>query len=152
MKDNEPNAKQCAGALLSVVPLLTGVIQQASSKAAGVSLTLPQFRVLGAIADKHEGSLADLARHLGVTPPSLSVMIVRLTASGLVEKTRIRREVRLKLTKLGQERYGQTIASLVNDLARQIAGMTSGERKAILITAEALQRAIPQGTDNYCRE
>ena len=140
----DPSAERCAGALLSVVPMLTRIIQQASGDAADIPLTLPQFRALGAIADRQEGSLADLAQMLGVTPPSLSVMIMRLETAGLVKKTRIKRQVRLELTPQGQDSYGRCIAALVNDLAGRVAGMSPDERRAVLSTTQALHRVISQ--------
>ncbi len=69
-----------------------------------VDLSLPQYRVLGLLADGSSASSA-LANHLTVTPPSITAVVDGLVTRGLVARSADpddRRRVHLELTDAGR--------------------------------------------------
>jgi len=69
-----------------------------------VDLSLPQYRILGILADGSSASSA-LADHLTVTPPSITAVVDGLVSRGLVRRSGDpddRRRVHLELTDAGR--------------------------------------------------
>ena len=99
-----------------------------------VDLTLPQFRVLGILA---EGSSAasGLADRLAVRRPSITALIDGLVARGLVDRRQEeddRRKVALRLTKDG-ERILQQADRAVDDYLATLAGCLPSKEEAMAL-------------------
>jgi long-chain acyl-CoA synthetase len=117
-----------------------------------VDLTLPQFRVLGILA---EGSSAasGLADRLAVRRPSITALIDGLVARGLVDRRQEqddRRKVALRLTKEG-ERILDEADRAVDDYIVSIAGCLPNKEEAMALRslelwgrAMAASRAAPK--------
>jgi long-chain acyl-CoA synthetase len=120
-----------------------------------VDLTLPQFRVLGLLA---EGSSAasGLADRLAVRRPSITALIDGLVARGLVDRRQEdtdRRRVALRLTKEG-ERILAEADRAVDDYLVSIAGHLPSKDEAMALRSLELwgramvaHRAGPQSAD-----
>jgi long-chain acyl-CoA synthetase len=99
-----------------------------------VDLTLPQFRVLGILA---EGSSAasGLADRLAVRRPSITALIDGLVARGLVDRRQEeddRRKVALRLTKDG-ERILEEADRAVDDYIASLAGFLPTKEEAMAL-------------------
>ena len=124
---------------------------------ASVDLTLPQFRVLGILA---EGSSAasGLADRLAVRRPSITALMDGLVARGLVDRRQEdtdRRRVALRLTKEG-ERILAEADRAVDEYIASLAGYLPGKEEAMALRslelwgrAMAASRETPKdSTDN----
>jgi len=72
----------------------------------GNDLSIPQYRTLMFLRRSPGKSLADLAEHLGITPPSTSKLVDGLVKRGLVDRQDFqvdRRRIVLSLTPAGKE-------------------------------------------------
>jgi long-chain acyl-CoA synthetase len=119
-----------------------------------VELTLPQFRVLGILA---EGSSAasHLADRLAVRRPSITALIDGLEARGLVDRRQEeddRRRVALRLTKEG-ERILTEADRAVDEYIASLAGFLPTEEEAVALRslelwgrAMAASRVAPKET------
>jgi long-chain acyl-CoA synthetase len=99
-----------------------------------VDLTLPQFRVLGILA---EGSSAasGLADRLAVRRPSITALIDGLVARGLVDRRQEeddRRKVALRLTKDG-ERILEEADRAVDEYIASLAGFLPTKEEAMAL-------------------
>jgi long-chain acyl-CoA synthetase len=99
-----------------------------------VDLTLPQFRVLGILA---EGSSAAsrLADRLAVRPPSITALIDGLVARGLVDRRQEeddRRKVALRLTEDG-ERILDEADRAVDEYIASLAGYLPTKEEAMAL-------------------
>ncbi len=94
-------------------------------------LTIAQFRTMSFLYRRSGCSLRALAVHLGVTPPTCSVLVDRLVRRGVVSRTpsrASRREIALRLT-----RRGRTQFEVAKEAARrQTAGVLAGLRDPAL--------------------
>jgi DNA-binding MarR family transcriptional regulator len=120
-----------------------------------VDLTLPQFRVLGILA---EGSSAasGLADRLAVRRPSITALIDGLVARGLVDRRQEeddRRKVALRLTKDG-ERILVEADRAVDDYLASLAGFLPTKEEAMALRSLELwgramvaSRGVPKGSE-----
>jgi DNA-binding MarR family transcriptional regulator len=74
----------CARQVLDAVPLLMREIRSEMRQSAPAALSLPSFRALIFTHANPSSSLTELAVHLGVTLPTASVAVDKLTARGLM--------------------------------------------------------------------
>ena len=113
---------------------------------AGLDLTLPQYRVLGILA---EGSAAasGLADRLAVRRPSITALIDGLVARGLVDRRQEdadRRRVALRLTKDGERTLAEADRA-VDDYLVSIAGHLDDKDEAMALRSlELWARAMAE--------
>jgi long-chain acyl-CoA synthetase len=101
-----------------------------------VDLTLPQYRVLGVLAEGSNASTA-LANRLAVRPPSVTALIDGLVARGLVDRKHEegdRRRIALRLTDEG-ERIVAEADQLVDAYLTSIANCLPGPEEAAALHA-----------------
>jgi DNA-binding MarR family transcriptional regulator len=80
--------EECAARLLEVAPLVMRTIRAQMRSQRDADLSVPQFRALGYVY-RHPGtSLADVAAHLGLTPPAASRLV-----DGLVQRQYVQRQL-----------------------------------------------------------
>jgi DNA-binding MarR family transcriptional regulator len=131
--------------LLGIVPRLGAAINaDVRQQKLSVPLTMGQFRTLRHLAAGYSTS-ADLARHLVVTPPTVTRLIDGLQRKGLVQRVSSsadRREVGLELTDAGrailrefQRKASKRVQLLVDQL-------TSNEQRLLDRALENLDRAL----------
>jgi long-chain acyl-CoA synthetase len=119
----EPKTAPTARALGTYGRVAAWLAKRVEVALAGVDLTLPQFRVLGLLA---EGSSAasGLADRLAVRRPSITAVVDGLVARGLVDRRQEdsdRRKVSLRLTDEGIRVLAEA-DRVVDDYLESIAG------------------------------
>jgi long-chain acyl-CoA synthetase len=129
----EPDVRPVLGSYGRVAAWLSKRVEVALGT---VDLTVPQFRVLGILA---EGSSAasGLADRLAVRRPSITALVDGLVARGLVDRRQEdsdRRRVELRLTKDG-ERILAAADRAVDEYLESIAGHLPAKDEAMALRA-----------------
>jgi len=110
------------------------------------NVTMPQFRLLALVAKGPEGlTVGWLARTLGLTAPTVSGVVDRLVAAGLVERRRClddRRKVAVLATERGRRLVDEALAAREEHLRRLFAEMEEEDALDLLHGLEALGRAL----------
>lgn len=94
----------------------------------GLGITYPQYLVLNALRDAETLTIGGLASRLSLEPSTITPLVKRLEAAGLVVRARSphdEREVRVSLTDAGAEVVGRTVCLAEALLAK--SGMGLGE-------------------------
>jgi DNA-binding MarR family transcriptional regulator len=97
---------ECVREVLEVVPAVMRTLRAEFRSHRGSNLNIPQYRSLMYLRRNPGKSLADLAEHLGITPPSTSAIIDGLVDRGLIDRQDSpgdRRRIQLVLTPAGAE-------------------------------------------------
>jgi long-chain acyl-CoA synthetase len=135
------NVEQFGGLAGRVVARLA---KQVELGIAGEELSLPQYRLLGMLA---EGSAASskLAERMAVRPPSVTSLVDGLVARGLVERhadPADRRRLPLELTAAGQvvlDRANAAVGARLKDVLGNLAGdEATTVRRSVSLWQEAL--------------
>ncbi len=117
----------------------------------GEKLTMPQFRVLVTAARLGPGSgsphptVTGLAKHLNISPPTVTGIVDRLETAGLVERRRIatdRRVVEVAATERGRRFVSEVFAAGEEQMRRLFELMEPDDAVALLRGIEAFRRAI----------
>jgi len=104
-------------------------------------ITMGQFWALHLVSSREAASVSTVARHLGVSAPTVCANVDQLAAAGLVRRHRSerdRRSVTLSLTPLGR----RVEARVWNQVAGRIADATEGIPPADLGTAVRVFRDL----------
>ena len=110
----------------------------------GLSLTMPQFKLLLLIATGKGFRVGDLAHKLGVTPPTVTTILDRLVEQGLVRREddpTDRRLVIARLTSKGRDLLLRLKVGTTVDLADCAQAMSPHDLWCLLVGMEALHRA-----------
>lgn len=128
------SAQYCARELLDVTPKIIQALRVQMRAQRQHDLSVPQFRTL-AFLSRHPGSsLSAVAEHIGLTLPTMSVLIEGLVQRDLVDRTpdaRDRRRVLLTLTGTGQALFNQAHEGAAAWLAGLLEPVSDGDRAAI---------------------
>ncbi len=108
-------------------------------------LTPSQISAL--ITIDHHGPirLSDLARLEAVAPPTITRIVARLEADGLVERQtdeRDRRIARITITDEGNRRTAETRIARNRWLAQKLAALDDEDQVALLAAVESLERLV----------
>ncbi|MCS7173562.1 MAG: MarR family transcriptional regulator [Armatimonadetes bacterium] len=133
-------------AIAETVPVVMRFLRCQMRAVAADLGSIPQFRTLVFLRHHRGASLADLAEHLGVTPPTASVLVERLVRRGLVHRAadpRERRRVVLELTSAGtrlvERAWRVTRARLRQKLASLPPARVEQLREAMRILEEVFR-------------
>jgi len=102
------SADDCARELLEVVPPIMRVIRAEMRSQSTPELSVPQFRVLSYVNRNAGTSLSEVADHIGLTRPAMSVLVDGLVNRKLMTRQTDpsdRRRLTLVLTRAGQSLY-----------------------------------------------
>jgi DNA-binding MarR family transcriptional regulator len=113
-------------------------------------LSRHQASVLDHLDEIDPITLNDLARHMGVTPASMSLSIDRLERKGYVVRVRDtadRRRVQLRLTTAGVRVRQQSSVLDPPRVEALVGRLTAAEREAAVRGLELLARAAAEGSD-----
>ena len=132
----------CARQVLDAVPVLMREIRSEMRQSAPAALSVPSFRALIFAHVKPGGSLTELAAHLGVTLPTASVAVDKLTARGLMLTPREGRGQRraLYLSAQGERVVRRALEHTVRALGARLQSMPVGQ-------LETLQRSLAELSD-----
>jgi DNA-binding MarR family transcriptional regulator len=106
-----------------------------------VGLTLPQFIVLGCVADLGEVTSRQLAAEAGLSAPTVVGVLDKLEAKGMIERyrsTRDRRIVHTRLTAQGADALAAAPEPLGAAFGDAFEGLAPPARSAILAALGAL--------------
>jgi DNA-binding MarR family transcriptional regulator len=107
-----------------------------------------QEAVLKALADKDGQSMSELAAALAVQPPTVTKMIARLGAQGLVTRqvsAADGRQARVYLTETGRDRVGAVDAAWKRVEKEALAGFDEKDRKKLRKLLKAMERNLLPG-------
>lgn len=109
-------------------------------------LTLSGFEMLSALkAAGGECSQAELARRLGIQPPSLSEAVRTILKTKLVESVRSEEDARLRLvrlTELGRTALEEVLAAMEETNALATKGIPTGARETALEVLKTATRNL----------
>ena len=124
----------CARQVLDAVPLLMREIRSEMRQSAPAALSVPSFRALIFAHVNPGGSLTELAAHLGVTLPTASVAVDKLTARGLMRASRegggLRRRT-LYLSPQGERLVQRAREHTVQALGARLRSLNAGQLDAL---------------------
>jgi len=134
--------EESARKLLEVVPIIMQAIRSEMRSRRSLDLTVPQFRAL-AFVNRNEGSsLWEVARHMGLTPPSTSRLVDGLIARGLMARNdhpADRRRVRLTVTGQGLTILEASTEGTASYLADKLSGVDADNIEVIDKAVETLR-------------
>jgi DNA-binding MarR family transcriptional regulator len=125
------------GLVDAVVQLSFAVHEILTAIAADFDLSITQVRMLGILRDREPGML-ELAQFLCLEKSSVTGLVDRAEARGLVERTRGAgdgRAVHVRMTARGQELAGQFLARLEPQISELVAGLPARERAQLVRSA-----------------
>ncbi len=132
----------CARHLLEVVPPVMRVIRTEMRSQSKPELSVPQFRVLAYLNRRTGASLSEVAEHIGLTRPAMSVLIDGLVHRKLVSRqtdAADRRRLTLAVTRRGEELYTAAREHTQARLAARLAALSPAERQALAAALEQLR-------------
>lgn len=136
------SSQACARALLEIAPAIVQAIRVRMRAERLHELSVPQFRTLAFIG-RHPGcSLSDAAEFIGMTLPSMSVLINGLVGEGLVlRQTSLldRRRVTLSLTEKGSGVYARALEGTLDWLSLQLESLPADDQQTVLRAMEILR-------------
>jgi MarR family transcriptional regulator, lower aerobic nicotinate degradation pathway regulator len=143
MADAEPDLTD---ALVQSSFLVQGAMRRVASRH---DLSVVQMRLLGILRDREPGVLA-LARHLELDKSSVTGLVDRAEARGLVERVADPddgRAVRVRLTRKGRALAAKGAEEVAAELATVSVGLGAAERRRLAallgaIAAPAAERAL----------
>jgi DNA-binding MarR family transcriptional regulator len=133
----------CAREVLETVPLVMRTVRAEMRRHRTADLSVPQFRTLNFLNRQAGASLSQVAEHIGLTLPSVSLLV-----DGLVERKLIlrdtsaadRRRVTLTLTTRGQSVLDAAHGATQAALAQKLAALSVKDQ---VIVAQAMQALRP---------
>lgn len=140
----ETSTDRCARAILDTVPSIVQAIRVEMRMERLHDLSVPQFRTLAFIGRQPSCSLSDVAEFIGLTAPTMSVLINGLVERGLVRRETSlldRRRVMLNLTAAGEQTHTRALDGTLAWLSRLLAPLTEDDREQV-INALAVLRPI----------
>lgn len=138
----ESSTQSCARAVLDTVPAIIQAIRVEMRLERMHDLSVPQFRTLAYIA-RHPGcSLSDVAEFIGLTLPTMSVLINGLVEEGLVLRQSSlidRRRVMLNLTPAGDAVHSRALEGTMAWLQHLLAPLSADECRTVVQAMELLR-------------
>jgi DNA-binding MarR family transcriptional regulator len=131
--------------ILEIIPTSMRMIRTEIRKVAG-DLTTPQYRILQHISHTPAGN-REIAEWLGVSAPTVSKMIDKLVARGLVQRksdkeNEDRRHVSLRTTSKGQQKVHEVHKTVQKLLSIQLARLSKNKKHDLVAGLEALRDYI----------
>ena len=135
---------ECAFQVLEIVPLVMRSVRAEMRCHRAADLSVPQFRTLAFLNRQAGASLTQVADHIGLTLPSMSLLVEGLVERKLISRsphTADRRRVTLTLTARGQSVLEAAHDAARAALAEKLAALSAQER-AIVVQAMRVLRPI----------
>lgn len=132
----------CAREILDVTPAIMQALRVQMRAQRQHDLSVPQFRTL-AFLSRHPGSsLSASAEFIGLTLPTMSVLIEGLVQRGLVDRapdTLDRRRVLLRLTPEGEQQHKRAVDGAAAWLVEVLQPLDEQERKVVVQALNVLR-------------
>ena len=133
---------KCACEVLETVPLVMRTVRAEMRRRCAADLSVPQFRTLNFLGHQAGASLSEVAEHIGLKLPSISVLVDGLVERRLVSRTPCatdRRRITLTLTARGQSVLEATHAATQAALAGKLAALSAQDRLTVAQAMQALR-------------
>ena len=147
----QPTPETCAREVLEVIPPIVQAMRGYMRTQRLHDLSVPQFRTLAFIG-RHPGcSLSAVAEFIGLTLPSMSVLVNGLVEEELVVRetsARDRRKVTLTLTTAGTRLHQGALDGTLQWLAELLAPLSDAERCSIVAALDALRPIFVASADS----
>jgi DNA-binding MarR family transcriptional regulator len=144
----EGNSQRLAADVLAAVSAIRRVGRRAARSAwPAEPLPSAQSELLRLAAARPGISVAEAAHELRLAPNTVSTLVGRLTAAGLLGRTRAvsdRRSVRLKVTRKGTGRIAERRDLRAELAARALDRLTPGDRQALAEAVPVMLRFAAQ--------
>lgn len=135
--------EDAAALLLDTVPPIMQFIRRAARNRSPRELTVPQFRALVFLGCRSKPHMTELSDHLGLTLPTVSKMIERLTQQRLVERRSVetgdRRLCCLTLTPEGSKVVSRIREEARNSLSSALVGLSQSELSSLQTVLKRLR-------------
>ncbi|HLA43337.1 MAG TPA: MarR family transcriptional regulator [Aggregatilineales bacterium] len=138
-------AEESAQALLAILPRINQIMIAELRRDPGEDTTMPQFRVLGYLAEEGSLILTDIARRRHVSLAAASVIVQALVERGWIMRTPDpddRRQIHLQLTDAGRQQYEQVNQRMLANLIPLMALLSDDEITAVKTALHALERVL----------
>lgn len=126
------------------------VIRTQLRKHGAREVSVPQFRTL-AYLNRNEGtSLSDVAEHIGLTLPSMSVLVDGLVSRGLIVRQthpEDRRRMTLGLTERGRKKLRMAREATASYLEEKLGTLSGAERGTLIQAMQVLREVFTKAID-----
>lgn len=105
------------------------------------------MRLLRMVRQRPPKSLADLADHLGVSPPAASKMVDDLVDLGLIERRRMaedRRRLDLRLSRAGAAQERRAVAAAEAAIQARVQALPAKAADRVVAALAAVQPALQE--------
>jgi DNA-binding MarR family transcriptional regulator len=141
---------ECAREVLDVVPLVFRVIRAEFRKVGAREISVPQYRSLAFVYRNEGASLSEVGDHIGLTLPTMSLLVDGLVVRGLVNRRtdpNDRRRMTLTLTEAGRARLESARAAAMTNLEERFRKLPASERATITLAMRMLSELFTGGKD-----
>jgi len=141
---------ECAHEVLDVVPLVFRVIRAELRKYGAKEMSVPQFRSLGFVYRNEGASLSEVGDHIGLTLPTMSLLVDGLVARGLISRRtdpEDRRRMTLTLTAAGRARLESARSATMGDLEERLRQLPASDQATITLAMRMLRILFTEGKD-----
>jgi DNA-binding MarR family transcriptional regulator len=139
------SAEDCAKELLETVPFIMNIIRAEMRRYSAVNLSVPQFRVMTFINHHQGASLSAVAEHIGLTNPSMSVIVNILVERDLVLRKTAphdRRRITLDLTEEGIRVLQESRRNTLMNLAGVLSSLSREDQEMVINGMELLRHNL----------
>lgn len=136
------SARECASALMDVVPLVMRTVRCEIRNHRPADLSVPQFRTLAYVSRREHASVSDVAEHLGLTLPSTSKTIDGLVKRGLLQRTadpEDRRRSILQLSGDGSSTLESAQQAALDHMAQMLGEVSEADIKRVFQAMQLLR-------------
>jgi DNA-binding MarR family transcriptional regulator len=138
----------CAHEVLDVVPMVHRVIRTELRKYGAKEMSVPQFRTLAFVYRKEGASLSEVADHMALTLPTMSMLVDGLVVHGFInrrEDPKDRRRMTLTLTRDGRVRFESAREATMTYLEQRLRQLSPTERATIIASMRILRERLVGG-------
>ena len=142
---------ECAHEVLDVVPMVFRVIRAELRKYGAKEMSVPQYRSLAFVYRNERASLSEVGDHIGLTLPTMSLLVDGLVARGLVSRRtdpEDRRRMTLTLTAAGRVRLESARAATMANLEERLRQLSASDRATITTAMRMLSELFAGGKDS----
>ncbi len=142
---------ECAHEVLDVVPIVFRVIRAELRKHGAKEMSVPQYRTLAFVYRNEGASLSEVGDHIGLTLPTMSLLVDGLVARGLVSRRtdpEDRRRMTLTLTEAGRARLESARAATMANLEERLRQLSASDRATITTAMRMLSELFTGGKDS----
>jgi len=142
------SAAQCAHEVLDGVPTVFRVIRAELRKHGAKEISVPQYRTLAFVYKNDGASLSEVCDHIGLTLPSMSILVDGLVARGLVNRRtdpNDRRRMTLTLTEPGRTRLQSARAATIAYLEEKLRQLPASDRATVTLAMRILTELFTGG-------